>query len=148
MADESSSVATRSALSEPQENLSKVRALLVEDNPVNRKLVLALLTKFDCEVSVAEDGQQAIDLFERDRFDIILMDCQMPGVDGFEATSAIRKMEEQRGGHVPIIALTAHALAEDRYRCLGSGMDDFLTKPFKADDLFKTIERHCSKSEL
>ncbi len=117
-----------------------LRILLVEDGLTNRKLAQGLLERRGHEVAIAEDGQQALDCLEDHGFDLILMDVQMPVMDGLDATRAIRERERLSGVHVPIIALTAHALKEDRQRCLDAGMDGYLAKPIRAKDLYETIE--------
>lgn len=113
------------------------RVLLVEDNPVNREVALNMLQVLRCDVEVAVNGQEAVKKIRHRKFDVVLMDCEMPVMDGYAATRAIREWELQSGGgsHVPILALTAHALAEDRRRCLEVGMDDYLTKPFGMEKL-------------
>ncbi|HUL32508.1 MAG TPA: PAS domain S-box protein [Candidatus Eisenbacteria bacterium] len=116
------------------------RVLLVEDNAVNRTLAKRLLEKRGFEVALAEDGKQAILACQSSEFDLILMDIQMPEMDGFEATAEIRKLEQPSGKHTSIIALTAHALREDRDRCLSAGMDAYITKPIRPDELFRTIQ--------
>jgi signal transduction histidine kinase/ActR/RegA family two-component response regulator len=121
------------------------RVLLVEDNPVNREVALAILNSLGCHVEVAETGGAAVSLAARQRYDVILMDCEMPGLDGYDATRAIRAREagagSGKGGHVPIIALTASALAADRARALESGMDEHLPKPFTREDLRHALAR-------
>jgi signal transduction histidine kinase/DNA-binding response OmpR family regulator len=107
-----------------------LKVLLVEDNPINKEMALAMLGSFACRTSVAEDGRQALEALERERFDIVLMDCQMPEVDGFAATAEIRRRESRNGRRVPIVALTAHAMDGDEARCIAAGMDDYLAKPF------------------
>jgi signal transduction histidine kinase/DNA-binding response OmpR family regulator/HPt (histidine-containing phosphotransfer) domain-containing protein len=113
------------------------RVLLVEDNPVNREVALNMLQVLRCDVESAVNGQEAVNKVRLGNFDLVLMDCEMPVMDGYAATRAIREWEVQtgRGAYVPILALTAHALAEDRRRCLEVGMDDYLTKPFSMDTL-------------
>jgi CheY-like chemotaxis protein/HPt (histidine-containing phosphotransfer) domain-containing protein len=112
------------------------RVLVVEDNPVNQEVATGILETMDCRAVVAANGKLAVELFDQENFDLVLMDCEMPVMDGFEAAAGIREMEEAvaaEGGEarrVPIVALTAHALAEVREKCLRSGMDDFLVKPF------------------
>jgi CheY-like chemotaxis protein len=117
--------------------------LLVEDNPVNREIAQAMLTSLGCEVDVAEEGGAAVALAGRRRYDAILMDCEMPGLDGYDATRAIRTCEAGAAGgrRVPIIALTASALDTDRRRALESGMDEHMAKPFGRDDLRRALVR-------
>jgi len=109
--------------------------LLVEDNRVNRMIATSLLQKMGVSAAVAENGKEAVEAVESEAWDLILMDCQMPVMDGYDATRAIREMEEERGGHVPIVALTASARESDKRRCLESGMDAFLSKPLTIDEL-------------
>ncbi len=116
-----------------------LRILLVEDSLVNQKLVKALLERQGHLVLVANDGQEALAGFQAQPFDLVLMDIQMPHMDGLEATAAIRQLEQRRGTHVPIVAMTAHALLGDRERCLAAGMDEYLAKPIRARRLFETI---------
>ncbi|HET9261404.1 MAG TPA: response regulator [Vicinamibacterales bacterium] len=121
-----------------------LRVLVAEDNPVNRKLVTKLLQKRGHKVKGVDTGRAAVEAIEsgaEDRFDAVLMDLQMPEMSGLEATHAIRAYEQVRGGHVPIIALTAHAMQGDRERCLAGGMDGYLSKPIDAEDLTATVER-------
>jgi two-component system sensor histidine kinase/response regulator len=99
-----------------------------------------LLEKNGFQAILVENGQQAVETFSSDTFDIILMDVQMPEMDGFEATGKIRNIEEQNGGHIPIIAMTAYATEGDRERCLAAGMDDYVSKPISTVKLFKAIE--------
>jgi CheY-like chemotaxis protein len=115
--------------------------LLAEDDAVNQLVVVEMLKKLDCFVDVAGDGRAACSSIERRRYDVVLMDCQMPGMDGFEATRRIRSAERGTGRREPIIALTADALSGSRERCLASGMDDYLTKPVSFALLRDTVER-------
>jgi CheY-like chemotaxis protein len=115
--------------------------LLVEDNPVNRKLAVSLLEKWGHSVVIAEDGRQALDIWEGRFFDLILMDIQMPVMGGFEATARIRERERQTGRHIPILAMTANAMSGDRERCLQAGMDDYVPKPIKTTELFNAVEQ-------
>jgi len=115
------------------------RVLLVEDNVVNQMVAKALLERRGFEVVVAGNGRQGAELFQRGRFDLVLMDIQMPEMDGFEALAAIRAFEGGTGGRTPVVALTAHALKEDRERCLAAGMDDYLSKPIEATRLYEVI---------
>jgi signal transduction histidine kinase/CheY-like chemotaxis protein len=117
-----------------------LRILLAEDNPVNRQLAIALLNRRGHVVTVAENGQAAVDHVERERFDLVLMDVQMPVMGGFEATRIIRERERASGGHIPIVALTARAMNGDRELCLASGMDQYLAKPLRAADLYATVD--------
>ncbi len=118
------------------------RILLVEDNPVNQKVARSMLRKLGLEAEVAANGRVAMTMVESERFDVILMDCQMPEMDGFEATTAIRRLEQERGlPRTPVIAMTAAALAGDRDRCLSVGMDDFLSKPVKLGVLREAVMR-------
>ena len=118
-----------------------LRILLAEDNPVNRKLAIALLEKRGHRVVPVENGRLAMLALERERFDLVLMDLQMPEMGGLEATEAIRARERGTGAHVPIVALTAHAMKEDRDRALAAGMDEYVSKPIRRDQLFEVIER-------
>jgi signal transduction histidine kinase/CheY-like chemotaxis protein len=117
-----------------------LRILLAEDNPVNRQLAIALLNRRGHVVTVAENGQAAVDHVERERFDLVLMDVQMPIMGGFEATRIIRERECVSGGHLPIVALTARAMNGDRELCLAAGMDEYLAKPLRAADLYATVD--------
>jgi CheY-like chemotaxis protein len=118
------------------------RVLVAEDAPVNWELAVAMLESFGCEARVAKNGREAVAAVERERFDLILMDCQMPEMDGFEATRKLRAMEAAAGTRsmrIPIVALTANAIKGDRERCLASGMDDYLAKPFKEEQLWNVL---------
>ena len=115
--------------------------LLVEDDAVSQAFVSALLTQHGHSVSRAGSGIEALSLFERGSFDLALMDVQMPGMDGLQAAAEIRRIENAIGGHIPIVALTAYAMKGDRERCLEAGMDDYLSKPFQANDLIACIDK-------
>ena len=110
-------------------------------------MVSGLLSKHGWETETVADGFNAIEAWGTGRFDLILMDLQMPMLDGLEVTRAIRIKERQKGNHIPIIALTAHALETDRKACQEAGMDGFLAKPVESDDLFAVIERHLTEKE-
>jgi CheY-like chemotaxis protein len=114
--------------------------LLVEDNPVNRLVATRLIEKQNHSVTAVANGQEALEMIEKEKFDCVLMDVQMPVLDGFEATAAIRNKERSSGGHLPIIAMTAHAMTGDLDRCLAAGMDGYIPKPIKPKDVFATIE--------
>ncbi len=117
------------------------RILLVEDDPVNRKLALAFLQRLGFQPVAACDGKDALNALGSSVFDLVLMDCQMPELDGFETTRLIREHERATGEHMPVIALTAHAMAEDRERCLAAGMDSYLSKPVVINELAKELDR-------
>jgi CheY-like chemotaxis protein len=123
-----------------RETRRKLQILLAEDNPVNQQLVIRLLEKRGQFVTVVSDGREALAILKKSRFDLVLMDVQMPGMDGLQATAAIRKEEEGTGKHLPIIALTAHAMEGDRQRFLAAGMDGYVPKPLKVEDLVQAIE--------
>ncbi len=117
------------------------RILLAEDNSVNRKLALLQLRQLGCEIDAAADGREAVVKMRETHYDLILMDCHMPEMDGFEATAAIRASEQFTGGRLPIVAMTADALQGDRERCLAAGMDDYVSKPVTLDSLRAALGR-------
>ncbi len=119
----------------------QLRILLVEDNPMNQIFAQGILKKLDCRVTTVENGQEAVEIFEKQTFDLILMDGQMPKMDGFEATQIIRAKEKGTDRHIPIIALTAHAMTGDRERFLKAGMDDYLSKPYTPGQLVDIINK-------
>jgi signal transduction histidine kinase/CheY-like chemotaxis protein len=119
-----------------------LRVLLAEDNPVNQKLAVRLLGKAGHSVHLAANGAEAVAQWKEHDLDLILMDVQMPELDGFEASRQIRQQESERGGHVPIVAMTAHAMAGDRERCLEAGMDDYLSKPIQRQELLRVLTRY------
>jgi PAS domain S-box-containing protein len=123
-----------------------LRILLGEDNPINRKVAVHLLEKQGHTVRTASDGREVLSALEEERFDLVLMDVQMPEVDGFEATAIIREKEKGGSDRLPIVALTAHALKEDRKRCLDAGMDDYVSKPLRPEEFFRTISRAVKKN--
>lgn len=104
--------------------------LLVEDNILNQKLIFLNLIKYGFKIDVANNGQEAVDKFRERKYNLILMDLMMPLMDGLEATREIRNIESVNGGHTPIVGLTANTYDADREKCLASGMDEFMTKPF------------------
>ena len=124
-----------------QDDAGTTRILVVEDNSVNRKLAVALVQKWGFIALVACDGREALTILDRERVDLVLMDVQMPVMDGLGATRAIRGQEAESGGHLPIIALTAHAYASDRAKCIDAGMDEVVTKPLDHQVLYETILR-------
>jgi two-component system sensor histidine kinase/response regulator len=135
---------TRHTLREGKRHL---RILLAEDNAVNQTLAVRMLEKRGCIVTVAGDGNAVLAALKNDSFDLILMDVQMPEMDGLEATETIRKREKTSGAHIPIVAMTAHAMKEDRDRCLAAGMDGYLTKPIRSQELLNTIENLLEKTK-
>ncbi len=118
-----------------------LRILLAEDNPINQKVAVHILEKRGHFVRTAGNGNEVLEALNAGTFDVILMDVQMPVLDGFETTARIREREARTFGHVPVVALTAHALKEDRKKCLEAGMDDYVSKPLKPDELFRTLDR-------
>jgi CheY-like chemotaxis protein len=130
-----------------------LRILVAEDNTINQKLAVALLNKMGHEATLAGDGREALELWGREAFDLILMDVQMPEMDGTEATARIRVLEERTGKHIPIVAMTAYAMSGDRDRYLGTGMDEYITKPVsykrmeEAIARFFSFETHLESSE-
>jgi two-component system sensor histidine kinase/response regulator len=135
------------AVEEPSKPFtSPLRILLAEDNPVNRTVAVRLLEKLGHRVTEACTGRQALNAIEAEPFDVVLMDVQMPEMDGFEAAGIIRQRERTRGGHLPLIALTAHAMKGDEERCLAAGMDAYISKPIDAARLVGAIERLTAKA--
>ena len=127
----------------PAGAFANARVLLAEDNPINRRLAQEILRQAGVECRAVENGRQALEAVAGEQFDLVLMDCQMPEMDGFTATQRIRELEDggQLAGHLPVIALTANAIKGDRERCLAAGMDDYLSKPFEAQALLATMGR-------
>jgi len=134
------------ALQSQQARLRGARILLVEDNPINQELARDLLSRVGIVVTIAEDGQQAIDILGTQSFDGVLMDCQMPVLDGYEATAILRREPTLRG--LPIIAMTANAMVGDRDKALAAGMDDHIGKPIKVAEMFATLSRWISPDRL
>ena len=129
-----------------REDRSRSRVLLAEDNAVNQTLAVRVLEKRGYIVSVAGNGRLALEALEKENFDIVLMDIQMPEMDGFQATAAIREKEKSTHLHIPIVAMTAHALVGDEERCIAAGMDAYVSKPMRTSELFATIETLLGKS--
>ncbi len=124
-----------------RENRKVLSVLLAEDNPVNQKLAVRLLEKWGHTVRTAGDGLEALEMLEQSGADLVLMDVEMPRLNGLEAVKQIRRQEEETGGHLPVIAMTAHAMKGDRDRCLSAGMDDYISKPIDADALATALVR-------
>jgi two-component system sensor histidine kinase/response regulator len=121
-------------------NVRRLQILLAEDGAVNQEVAVGLLKLRGHRVEVAENGRDAVAAIERQPFDVVLMDLEMPEMDGLEAAAAIRAKERVSGGHVPIVAMTAHAVKGFRERCLEAGMDDYITKPINPEELFRAVE--------
>jgi CheY-like chemotaxis protein len=125
------------------EQLLSARVLVAEDSPVNAMITKAMLERMGLDVDVAEDGRVAVERLQQTHYAVVLMDCQMPVMDGWQATRQWRDQERQAGGRrTPIIALTANAVVGDRERCIAAGMDDYLPKPFEIDELSALIRQH------
>ncbi len=124
----------------PEVEINNLRILLVEDNAVNQKVALRLLGRLGCQATVANNGREAIAAVQAQSFDLVLMDVQMPEMDGLTATQNIRQWEKEQGKPpVPIVAMTANAMAEDRERCLAAGMNEHIGKPVRLEDLRTTL---------
>ena len=136
---------TRFSLQDSREPLASLRVLVVEDNPVNQLLARKLLEKRGHRVVVAANGREALATLENDSYDLVFMDVQMPEIDGIQATLAIRKKERTSGNHQPIIAVTAHAMKGDQDRCLQVGMDAYLSKPIRPQELDEILEKYMAR---
>ncbi len=115
--------------------------LLVEDNAVNLAVAEGMLRQLGCRVELATNGHEALAALARTRYDVVLMDCMMPGMDGYEATEALRRREAAEARRTPVIALTANAMTGDRERCIAAGMDDYMSKPFRQGELRRVLSR-------
>jgi CheY-like chemotaxis protein len=133
------------AIASLPEASSKLNILLAEDGLVNQKVAVGLLEKRGHCVDVAFDGQEAIEAWKNGSYSLILMDVQMPVLDGYEATAMIRAKEKETGEHIPIVAMTANAMKGDREKCLASGMDGYVAKPVKPAELFEAVERYAQR---
>src|SRR6202790_3313337 len=136
---------TRFSLHDAREPAAVLRVLLAEDNPVNRRLAVRLLEKRGQHVAVTTHGREALEALEKESFDLVFMDVQMPEMDGMEATAAIRENEKGRDRHQTIIALTAHAMKGDRERCLAAGMDGYLSKPIRPEELDEILNHYVAR---
>jgi len=135
---------TQGKVMESRFSNQQLRVLLAEDNPVNQEVGRLILEGLDCLVEVVDDGRHAVEELFSEQYDLVFMDCQMPDMDGYEATKMIRQREAKIGGEirrVPIIALTAHAMEGDREHCIEAGMDDYITKPFNAAQIGAIIQK-------
>ena len=136
---------TRYSLGDAHDPTEFLRVLVVEDNAVNQRLATRLLEKRGHRVTVTANGREAVESVEKHTYDLILMDVQMPEMDGLEATAVIREREKHKGARIPIIALTAHAMKGDRERCLAAGMDGYLTKPIRSQELDEVLETYLAR---
>jgi two-component system sensor histidine kinase/response regulator len=125
----------------PRNASGSLAILLAEDNLVNQRLAVRILEKQGHTIIVAETGRQALEILAQRSFDVVLMDVQMPDMDGFEATAAIREREKTTGRCIPIIAMTANTMTGDRQRCIEAGMDDYISKPIQTEELFEVIRK-------
>jgi PAS domain S-box-containing protein len=132
----------------PRQAARGLNILVAEDNAVNQKLVVRMLQKHGHRVVIAETGTEALKALRESKFDVVLMDIQMPEMNGLEVTAAIRAAEEKTGGHLNIIAMTAHAMKGDKERCIASGMDDYISKPIKARELLQMLDRPATTYAL
>ncbi|MCG7852723.1 MAG: response regulator, partial [Methanosarcinaceae archaeon] len=144
--DELQQLITRHSIAEERRRFN-IHVLVAEDNATNREVDEAMLRTFGCRVDIASNGEEAVDAFASSEsgYDLVFMDCQMPGLDGYQATAAIRGLERKKSllKKTPIVALTAHALEENRDKCLAAGMDDYMVKPFVLKQMLATLERWC-----
>jgi CheY-like chemotaxis protein len=120
------------------------RVLVAEDNPVNQRVAVGILGTLGFDAEVAGNGAEAVEAATRNRYDAVFMDCQMPGVDGYEATAEIRRREGS-GRHTPVIAMTASAIEGDRERCIAAGMDDYVSKPVHVDEIAGILNRWIAR---
>lgn len=128
----------------PKVDIADANILLVEDNFSNQQIIILYIKNEVHKIEVAFNGKEALDKFGKAKYDLILMDVQMPIMDGFKATQKIREIEKSSGTHTPIIAVTANAFPEDKEKCLAVGMDDYISKPFQPEDLIKRMKQHLS----
>lgn len=123
-----------------------IKILVAEDNEANQFLIKAITKSMDWEITLVDDGEQAVEAYKTGGFDLIMMDVQMPVLNGYEATKIIRKLEAEKGIHTPIVALTAYAMKSDKDSCIEAGMDDYISKPFKRqqflDMVVNTLNAH------
>jgi len=123
-------------------DVSKIKMLLAEDDELNRKMMTAIFSKFGLTPDIAKNGLEVLERLNDNVYDLILMDMSMPVMDGIQATVKIREMEKQTGSHIIIIAVTANASRDDIDRCYQAGMDDFITKPIKIDEMLQIIKKN------
>ena len=140
-----STLITRYSLGDSRPPSTILRILLAEDSPVNQRVASRLLEKRGHRVQVVTNGREALAVLERETFDLVFMDIQMPEIDGLEATTEIRNKERGSPLHLPVIALTAHAMKGDRERCLAAGMDGYLSKPIRSQELDEILDRYAAR---
>jgi CheY-like chemotaxis protein len=145
---ESAPAVPRPSAPAPSAPARRFHILLAEDYELNQKLATRLLARLGYTCDVAENGLKALEATGSGAYDLILMDCQMPVMDGFEATRRIRQRELQGGGHIFIVAMTANAMAGDRERCLDAGMDDYLPKPIRVDALSEMLRKYSEREPV
>ncbi len=133
---------------ETQPIQQSLRILVAEDNMVNQKLAVASLEKMGHQVELAATGAEALAKWRQGKFDLVLMDVQMPGMDGLEVARRIRQEERTLGTHIPVIAMTARSMGGDRERCIEVGMDDYVSKPVSSEDLYQKIARHTNLAPI
>ncbi|MDB2415367.1 response regulator [Rickettsiales bacterium] len=126
-------------------NFNGAKVLVAEDYFVNQELTKEILELMGCVVDVASDGMEALSKYKESQYDLILMDIQMPIMDGYEATKAIREIEQSSDGRIPIIAVTANALNGDREACIAAGMDDYISKPIKGESVEDTLKKFINE---
>lgn len=124
-----------------------MKVLVAEDDPTMRQMIGTLLSRRDIPCSLAEDGETTVQAWENGDFDMIFMDVQMPNMDGLEATRVIRQKEQSRGGHVAIIAMTAHTMPQDKAECLEAGMDGYISKPIMFEEVLSLVEKYRKHKE-
>lgn len=125
-----------------------MNVLIAEDDLTMRQMMAIMLSRKEIPCTMAENGKMAVEAWERGDFSVIFMDIQMPEIDGLEATRIIRERERRKGGHVIIVAITAHAMPADKERCRQAGMDEYLSKPFNFDEFYSLLERYCGGAGL
>lgn len=127
-------------IQDEEDQRKKVKILLAEDQPINRKIVIGLLKRKKYSIDTAENGQEAVEMAKEKQYNAIIMDVQMPKMDGFDATRNIRSFEKEKGIYTPIVAMTAHAMKGDKEKCFAAGMDHYITKPVDSSELYTTLE--------